>query len=652
MTVSRIFLALFLMLLSWHLGESMQLPLVTWLGVVLTAIAALRVVRVEHPTLGLIFVLFTTGALTGNQVLENWALEDTWPQENGLGAGIMISLLLYSIWVYAADRERSPEHVVNRSSQSVLVWGLLSLWMIETSESLMISFEFFGYEDQAPLPALVGMLLATMVLLADHCGPALVRRLALLLPVFIVLPLLLALLNLGQGPMVRALGSVMPRGGEYTPTGFSPYQSLRSSVFLRPSNDPVMRIQTEALPSPYLAGNRLVNLSEELVWLPSVRPVRSYGTLDAELLPDNRWRYELDSHHFSGNQAAASMTVYSLGNDDFMFTTPNTTHVTGRFSTISRNAADVLSPNYDRGVDARWQLETGTSSGPDAKDPQALLLPVFWDQELQAHSESMAGPTRQRTADNIVNYFLARDYSLRTDFDRARPFHDFFLNDKAAYCFWFASASTLALRANGIPSRLVGGYVVHEQLSEDLWLVRERDAHSWVEWQDEDGYWHTIDPTPASITAFFGGYQSSGISQWYHRLAGQWQILFDRLLQNENAASLITWGGLAVLVFLFAREYRRIRGRREQLDDLGIRWQKLWQRFLRTTQLPDRPGWTSGTYAQNLPENWPADYREQVREFLIAYQWARFASSQDTGLTRVENYLSRLQREAKINSSR
>ena len=642
MTVSRLCLTLFLLLVSWHLGASMQLPLVTWLGMGLTLAAAPGRLRVEHPTLGLIFVLFVTGALAGNQMLESWALEDTWPQENGLGAGIMISLLLYMIWMFAADRENSPVNVVNRSSQSVLVWGLLSLWLLETSESLQLSVELFDYEDQVPVPAVLGMLLATAVLLADRCGPVFYRRLAMLLPVFVVLPLLLSSLYFVQRPMLAALGSVMPRGGEYTPTGFSPYQSLRASVFLRPSNEPVMRIQTDALPSSYLAGNRLVNLNEELVWLPSIRPVRSYGTLDAELLPDNQWRYELDSHHYSGTPIASSMTVYSLGNDDFMFTTPNTTHVTGRFASINRNAADVLTPNYDRGVDSRWVLETGAAAEPDTPDPEKLLLPGFWDEELQAHSEQFAGTTRQATADNIVSYFLARDYTLRTNFDSARPFHDFFLNDKAAYCFWFASASTLALRANGIPSRLVGGYVVHEQLSEDLWLVRERDAHSWVEWQDEEGYWHTIDPTPASINAFFGGYQSSGISQWYHRLAGQWQILFDQLLENENAASLITWGGLAVLVILFAREYRRIRSRQEELDDLGVRWHKLWQRFLRATHLPDRPGWTPGTYAEHLPEIWSADYQGRVREFLALYREARFGETDLNGLKRTEKMLSGL----------
>lgn|GEM_PF-699612 len=657
MNAGRLCLALFLILLSWHFGLSMELPEVAWVGTALTVLAAFRVVNVEHPTAGLLFVLFATGALTGNQVLEDWALDDTWPQENGFGAGIAISLLLYLIWLYAADRERAPQYVINRSSQSVLVWGLMSLLLVRTSESLLFSIAEFaekwgyalnpGADLLMPIPAMLGILLATVILLADRCGPALLRRLSLMLPLLVVMPLMMLALNYSQRPLVYALGSMMPRGGDYTQTGFSPYQTLRASVFLQPSNEPVMRIQTDALPSRYLAGNRLVGLSEDLVWLPSLRPVQSYGTLDAELLPDNQWRYELGNHHFTGNGVASTMIVHSLSGNDYLFTTPNTTHVSGRFNGISRNAADVLAPNFDRGVDARWELQSGPASGPEPENAEYLFMPEFWDDELQSHSETMAGSSRQMTADNIVSYFLARDYALNTDFDPEQPFHDFYLNDKAAYCFWFASASTLALRANGIPSRLVGGYLIHEQLSENLWLVRERDAHSWVEWQDENGYWHTIDPTPASMDLFFGGYQSSSSSQLYHRLAGQWQMFIDRLLENQAAANLITWSGLAILVFLFAREYLRIRKRREEMGDLSLRWEKLWQRFIKATQLPDQQSWTTGRYVENLPEGWSENYRAKVSEFLIAYRESRFGSEGLTAIEAVEKSFAKLLQESK-----
>jgi hypothetical protein len=642
MSFSHIGLGLFICLLSWHFGLSMELPLIAWLGSGLAVLAGARLLTVERPTAGLIFVLFATGALTGNQVLENWAVEDSWPQDNGFGAGVLISLLLYLLWRYASRDPAESQQIIGRDSQSIIVWGLLSLLMISPADATLVT----AFGSTAPLLTLTGIVLACLIMLADHAGNRLLQRLALLAPVLVLLPLMFTGLNYGQGPVIAALGNIMPRGGDYTPTGFSPYQTLRSSVFLRPSNDPVMRIRSEAIPGRYLVGNRLSILNSELLWLPSERPVRSWGSLDAELLTSDEWRYPVANHQYAGQrQERLQMSITSLQGDDYLFVPPDVSAITGRFGSISRNAADVLTPNYERGNDPRWQVESGGNLQPDSVNPDNLLLPGFWDDQLQAHSESLAADNRQATADRISAYFLARDYALQTDFDPDQPFHDFFLNERAGYCFWFASATTLALRANGIPSRLVGGYLLNEQLADDLWLVRERDAHSWVEWQDEQGYWHTMDPTPGSITAFFGGYQSSPVSQWYHRLAGQWQALIDRILENQLAATAITWGGLLILVFLFAREYRRLQKRREAYTDLGLRWQKLWQRFLKVTALPSQPQWTATTYANNLPTSWNPQWQASVRQFLQHYQQWRFAENQQDSLQQAEQALTQLKRQ-------
>ncbi len=640
-SLSRAALGLFLYLFALQLGLSMELSFVPWVGAGLILVAALQLVTVERPTWGLLFVLFGTGGLAGNQILEDWALEGSWPQENGLGAGILLSLLLYLVWLYAASAraEQRVDAPVERDSQTILVWGLLFMLMMEAPEISMISL--FG-ETVALLPVLA-MLLACLTLFADRCGDLLLSRLALLfLPLVAIVPLMFFGLQFGQGPVISALGDLFPRSRDFTPTGFSPYQSLRASLFLRPSNRAVMRIETDYPPSPYLAGNRLVNLNDELVWLPSQQSLRAYNTFDAELLTSGEWRYAIANNHFgSQNLAAEPMTVHALANDDYLFVSPGTSHVTGRFTAISRNAADVWTPAYDRGTDPRWILETGGNPEPDIRRDENLLLPSFWDEALQDKSESFVGTDQQQTVDNVLNHFVSRGYTLQTDFDRAQPFHDFYLNDRDAYCFWFATATTLALRANDIPSRLVGGYLIHEQLNEDLWLVRERDAHSWVEWQDAQGYWHTIDPTPPSITSFFGGYESSQMSVWYHTLAGQWQRLIDRILEDELTANLVRYGGLAILVFLFAREYRRIRQARAKLDTRALRWRKLWRRFLAVSRLPDNPGWTATAYEENLPAEWPEDWKAAVREFLESYSRFRFGSDDATHLQDAEASLQK-----------
>jgi hypothetical protein len=78
----------------------------------------------------------------------------------------------------------------------------------------------------------------------------------------------------------------------------------------------------------------------------------------------------------------------------------------------------------------------------------------------------------------------------------------FLFDTKSGYCQHFSGAMALLLRMGGIPARVVtgfspGGY----SKSKQAWVVRDTDAHSWVEaWFDEYG-WVTFDPTPADTPA-------------------------------------------------------------------------------------------------------------------------------------------------------
>lgn len=637
-SISHNLLALFLALLALHLGLSMELPVIAWLGGGLSLFAALQIVRLEHPTWGLTFVLLAAGGFIGSQILEDWALEGSWAQENGLVAGLVLSLFVYLLWVFAARAKSDPQLVLDRATQTILVLGLIMMILISPPPAAVV----VGWGVQVPVITTIAMLLAGLVLLADRCAGFLPSRLLLLLPLLLLIPLMMMVLSAGQRPIIAALGNLFPESSNYTPTGFSPYQTLRASVFLRPSTRAVMRVESSSPPNRYLAGNRLVTLTDELVWMPSAQPLRSYSSLDASPQPNGEWRYNIDNHHYSpffapqevepqdlrpAEGSEQSLTVHSLSNDDYVFVSPGTSHITGRFAAIARNAADVWTPAYDRGADERWQLETNGRPVPDIINDENLQLPSFWDDSLETKAEEFLADGKQQTVDNIVNHFTGRRYSLRTNFDPQKPFHDFFLNDREGYCFWFATAATLALRANGIPSRLIGGYVIHEQLTSDLWLVRGRDAHSWVEWQDDEGFWHTVDPTPASIETFFSGYESNPFSTWYHTAAGMWQRLIDRILEDEFTANLVQWGGLLVLVFLFVREYRRIRGRTDTRDKQAQQWLKLWERFLSLTKLPAKPAWTATTYSENLPANWPENYKAFAKQFLQNYSLRRFSDN-------------------------
>ena len=94
------------------------------------------------------------------------------------------------------------------------------------------------------------------------------------------------------------------------------------------------------------------------------------------------------------------------------------------------------------------------------------------------------------------------------------PIEDFVSNHRSGHCEYFASALALMLRSQGIPARLVIGYRPSEfNYVGHYYIVRQRDAHAWVEayltleeigdemlWTEEQhagGGWLRLDPTPA-----------------------------------------------------------------------------------------------------------------------------------------------------------
>lgn len=79
------------------------------------------------------------------------------------------------------------------------------------------------------------------------------------------------------------------------------------------------------------------------------------------------------------------------------------------------------------------------------------------------------------------------------------PLVAFLRAHKRGHCEYFASALALLSRAANVPARVIAGYRVHER-SEwgDYYVVRERDAHSWVEAYDATRGWVRLDATPPS----------------------------------------------------------------------------------------------------------------------------------------------------------
>jgi transglutaminase-like putative cysteine protease len=82
------------------------------------------------------------------------------------------------------------------------------------------------------------------------------------------------------------------------------------------------------------------------------------------------------------------------------------------------------------------------------------------------------------------------------------PLDGFLLDTKEGYCQHFSGAMALLLRMGGIPARVASGFSPGGYSKRHgAWIVRDTDAHAWVEaWFDGTG-WVTYDPTPDATPA-------------------------------------------------------------------------------------------------------------------------------------------------------
>ncbi|MDX6649805.1 MAG: protein-glutamine gamma-glutamyltransferase [Solirubrobacteraceae bacterium] len=84
----------------------------------------------------------------------------------------------------------------------------------------------------------------------------------------------------------------------------------------------------------------------------------------------------------------------------------------------------------------------------------------------------------------------------------AVPLEAFLFDDRLGYCQHFSGAMALLLRMGGVPARVAGGFSpgAYDRRRRD-YVVRDLDAHSWVEAYFPGYGWVTFDPTPSASPA-------------------------------------------------------------------------------------------------------------------------------------------------------
>lgn len=148
---------------------------------------------------------------------------------------------------------------------------------------------------------------------------------------------------------------------------------------------------------------------------------------------------------------------------------------------------------------ANYEFKSAAIMGEKFIQP-FLQLPENIGRITRLAEELTGGKTTPSAkAEHILNYLLNNyGYSLEMVKETGESNLDEFLfHRKKGHCEYFASAMVILLRAAGIPSRLVNGFVGVEWNDwGDYMVIRQQHAHSWVEAYIPGSGWTVYDPTP------------------------------------------------------------------------------------------------------------------------------------------------------------
>jgi transglutaminase-like putative cysteine protease len=170
---------------------------------------------------------------------------------------------------------------------------------------------------------------------------------------------------------------------------------------------------------------------------------------------------------------------------------------------------------------------------------------------------------------------------LRTEYQYARAFKrgprndpalDFLFLNKSGHCEYFATALALVARAARVPARVVMGYRVAEHSPFGYYVVRDRNAHAWVEaWIPGQG-WTTRDATPSEALPQNRGHEAGYAASAVDALRVGYDELTDWLGRLTIRQTAIAWvAGFLILVWIVRRGARgRARSRPVRDDEAAL----------------------------------------------------------------------------------
>jgi hypothetical protein len=238
-----------------------------------------------------------------------------------------------------------------------------------------------------------------------------------------------------------------------------------------------------------------------------------------------------------------------------LFGLPRAVAVQGNFPILYKDAYGALSysRSYERisyKVLSDRSLPTVTQLRADEQPYTTEVqnyrdLPLKYDlriADLAAKLTANAGNRFDKA--KAIETHLQNDYGYTLDQKAGgdEPLSDFLFNVREGHCEYFATAMAVMLRTQGIATRIVNGFHGGEYNdAADVTVVRQRNAHSWVEvYFPKENVWVPFDPTPfagqASATSAAG--IAGTVNKYLEALETLW-IQYFVAYDNQEQRSMV-----------------------------------------------------------------------------------------------------------------
>jgi len=139
---------------------------------------------------------------------------------------------------------------------------------------------------------------------------------------------------------------------------------------------------------------------------------------------------------------------------------------------------------------------------PDERQETLNLTSIPSEKLLKLAKEiKLNAKDNRQIARNALRYFQKNGFTYSLEPGPVASIDDFFFRAKKGFCEHYSAALATVMRVAGVPSRVIVGFYggVYNEFGDYL-IVRDREAHSWIEvWQEGEG-WIRIDPT-TSVSA-------------------------------------------------------------------------------------------------------------------------------------------------------